>query len=261
MALLTMTILSTALAAAASVTAWRLVRLETRRSDARVAALAAAIYGPAGPASAETSTAIATFPSEYPAVAAEDRRASILTGRRSLAMASAAIAVVVAGLLILAASRPGHALEENRAAVSSAAATASSQPSAGTTAAAPLELIALGHERGKDVLVVRGEIRNPSNGVPCDMPAVVVLTFDEHGIFLGSTESDASGEQLPPGGRAAFSVSIPARTTPARYKISFRSEGQIVPHVDRRVPEAGSDNIDNVSKPPRRAAAGLPVHS
>jgi hypothetical protein len=175
-------------------------------------------------------------------------------------MASTAIAVVVAGLLIFAAARRGQAVQENGA-VASSAATPSRQPSARTTAAEPLELIALGHERGKGVLVVRGEIRNPSNGALCCMPAVVVLTFDEHGIFLGSSESDGGSEKLPPGGRAAFSVSIPARTTPARYKISFRSEGQIVPHVDRRMPKAGSDHIDNVSKPPRRAVTGLPVHS
>ena len=48
MALLTMTILSTALAATTSVMAWRLARREARRSDARVAALASAIHGPEG---------------------------------------------------------------------------------------------------------------------------------------------------------------------------------------------------------------------
>ena len=62
-------------------------------------------------------------------------------------------------------------------------------------------MIALSHERAKDTLIVRGAIRNPSNGTACEMPAVVVLTFDERGIFLGSSESDASGESLPPGAR------------------------------------------------------------
>jgi hypothetical protein len=73
------------------------------------------------------------------------------------------------------------------------------------------------------------------------MPAVVVLTFDEHGIFLGSNESEAGGETLPPGARASFSVNISLAARPAaRYKVSFRNGGRVVPHVDKRDSVAGA---------------------
>jgi hypothetical protein len=117
-------------------------------------------------------------------------------------------------------------------------------------------LIALSHERAKDTLLVRGAIRNPSNGTACDMPVVVVLTFDKRGFFLGSSESDASGESLLPGAGATCSVSIPAKTTPpARYRVSLRSAGGVVPHVDRRVPEAAPGRLDGAPTPPHAPAA------
>jgi hypothetical protein len=239
MALLAMTILSTALAAATSVTAWRLARRETRRSDARVAVLAAGIHGPDGPVKVATSAAIESFPSEYSAAGGADRPAPPSVGRRKWLMLSAAVGVV-AGLVMTAATR--RAATAPRTGSTAVSATAgSTRPSPQTTpaAAAPLELIALSHERGKDTLIVRGAIRNPANGTARDVPAVVVLTFDEHGIFLGSSESDVSADTLTPGARVSFSVRVPVTTSAAaRYKVSFRSAGRIVPHVDRREPDA-----------------------
>jgi hypothetical protein len=157
---------------------------------------------------------------------------------------------VVAGLLILVATKPRgeQALHGHGGAVTALNTAARPSAQSSAQAAAPLELIALSHERGKDVLVVRGAIRNPSNGTTCEMPAVVVLTFDERGIFLGSSESDASGESLPPGARATFSVSVPAGATlPARYKVSFRNAGRIVSHVDKRLPVAAGTGPGQVA--------------
>jgi hypothetical protein len=264
MILLTMTILATALAATTSVMAWRLARREARRSDARVAALASAIYGPEGPVSAETSAAIASFPSEYSAGLAAGGPPASLSGHRFFLASASAAALVVTGLLIFAATRPrggtahqggGPGLSET-----SAATATPTRPSAQT--AAPLELIALSHERAKDTLIVRGALRNPPNGIACDMPVVVVLTFDERGIFLGSSESDESGESLRPGARATFTVSIPARTTsPARYKVSFRSAGRVVPHVDKRASDAATSRGDSAPSSLRQAWPAAPVQS
>jgi hypothetical protein len=245
-----MTIFATALAATTSVMAWRLARREARRSEARVAALASAIYGPDGPVSAETAMAIASFPSEYPAVSATS--AARLTGYRAVAMASAAALVVA--LLIVAAARGGGApVAGAEVSETSANPAPSTRSSAQTAAEAPLELIALSHERAKDALIVRGAIRNPPNGTTCEMPAVVVLAFDDRGVFLGSSQVEASGESLAPGAQATFSVKVAAKTTPpARYKVSFRRMGALVPHVDRRVPDAAAGRID--AAPPRPAA-------
>lgn len=257
MALLTMTIFSTALAATTSVMAWRLARREAWRSEARVAALASAIYGPVDAVSLETSTAMASFPSEVAAVHAAAIPVTRVTGRRFLAMASAS-GLVVAGLLLMAVTKQGGGAFSEASAATPIATRSSTRPAV----AAPLELIALSHERAKDALIVRGAIRNPSNGTACDMPVVVVLAFDKRGIFLGSSESDASSESLPPGAGATFGVSVPAKTaSPARYKVSFRSPGGVVPHVDRRVPDAATGRIDSAPAPPRHAPAVAAVPS
>jgi hypothetical protein len=245
--------------------AWRLARRETRRSEARVAALAAAIHGPEGALGAVTAAAIETFPSEHAAAAVAPGPTPGVTGRRSFAMLLAT-AVVAAGLVLVAAVRRAGNEPQHRVipvpAVSSAAVLSARPAQTGTAAAPPLELIALSHERVKDTLIVRGAIRNPSKGLACDVPAVVVLTFDERGIFLASNESEAGGERLPPGSRVTFSVSVPATTTPAaRYKVSFRSAGRVVPHVDRRDRPAGAGGTDGVATPPRPAGARSLVQS
>jgi hypothetical protein len=254
MALLTMTIFSTALAAATSVMAWRVRRREARRSEARIAALASGIHGPDAAAGLETATAIAAFPSEHSMDLVPDGPAALSLSRNRLLASLSAAAVVVAGLLILAATKPrGEQALPGRGGAVAELNSATRPPAQSAAQAAPLELIALSHERGKDTLVVSGAVRNPSNGTTCEMPAVVVLTFDEHGIFLGSSESDAGGESLPPGARATFSVSVPAGATmAARYKVSFRNAGRIVPHVDKRVPvAAGAARIPGAPTGPK----------
>ncbi len=256
MVLLTMTIFSTALAATTSVMAWQLSRREARRSEARVATLAAAIHGPRGAVNDDVSDAIAGFPSEHAAVVTTERVGWKQSGHRMMTIASLGT-LVVAGVLMLAVTKPrdSDTFQDGGAAATWNASAGRSIPPTTASAATPLELMALSHERGTEGLIVRGAIRNPSNGTVCDVPAVVVLTFDARGVFLGSSESAANGETLPPGARASFSVTIPgAAATPARYTVSFRSAGRVVPHVDRRAPDADSDRPAGATKarPPRQ---------
>jgi hypothetical protein len=102
--------------------------------------------------------------------------------------------------------------------------------------AAPLELVALGHERDGDRLIVRGVVRNPPSGAAVDRLTAVVFVFNRDGGFLTSGRVMIEPSGLRPGGESIFVVTIPGAGDVGRYRVSFRTEDRIVPHVDRRVP-------------------------
>ena len=141
-------------------------------------------------------------------------------------------AVVTALALIVATTRAGRSVSEPVAAqakLPDAGLTVRSAPESGA-----LELIALTHERDGDSMVVRGVVRNPSTGVDQDGIAAVVFLFTRDGAFLASGRSALAGPVLAPGSETAFVVTVPHATEVGRYRVSFRSDQRVVPHVDRR---------------------------
>jgi hypothetical protein len=110
-------------------------------------------------------------------------------------------------------------------------------PSAAAPATVPLELVALGHERESDRLTVRGVVRNPASGAPVERLTAVVFAFNADGGFLASGRAiiDASAA-LRPGGESTFVVTVPGAGAVGRYRVSFRTDDRVVPHVDRRDP-------------------------
>jgi hypothetical protein len=100
----------------------------------------------------------------------------------------------------------------------------------------PLELLALGHDRTGDELTVRGVIRNPSSGVAVDRLTAVVFLFNRDGGFLTSGRASVESPALVPGGESRFVVSVPSAADVGRYRVSFRTDDRVVPHVDRREP-------------------------
>jgi hypothetical protein len=111
-----------------------------------------------------------------------------------------------------------------------AAPTATAQP-----AAAPaLELVALGHERDGDRLTVRGIVRNPGTGSPVERLTAVVFLFSRDGGFLASGRIAVGPTGLRPGGESPFVVTVPGAAEVGRYRVSFRTDDRVVPHVDRR---------------------------
>jgi hypothetical protein len=101
-------------------------------------------------------------------------------------------------------------------------------------AVVPLELVALGHERDGDHLTVRGIIRNPAAGAEVRGLTAVVYLFKDDGGFVGSGRAVIASPALVPGGESAFVVTMAGATDVARYRVSFRTEDRVVPHVDRR---------------------------
>lgn len=271
-ALLGITVISLGVALVMSVTAWRLARDEKQRSAARVAALSIAASAPAAPgggspgspaenaigfqarpAGAEKPRARAPWapapqsvesrprfvavaapppvpdmPLHSAPVAREVSHSSGFLGaatepardgggrQRSLAIAAAVLLAVLLGGLGWMMSAPR-----------------------GTSAAAvgpnsPLELVSLRHERVKEKLAVSGLVRNPSAGQPVERLSAVVFLFDRQGAFVTSAKADVDFLRIGAGDESPFVVSMEAPATVARYRVSFRTDAGIVPHIDRR---------------------------
>jgi hypothetical protein len=221
--LLLVTSLSLILAATMAAAAWRMSRQERRRSQARVAALAADLGFDLRTDTDAGVGGIELFRLEQPAQAGS-RFAAVLT--------IGVFAVATALALIVATSRAGRP-------VAGPLAAQAELPDAGLTTRsaaepAPLELTALTHERDGDGIIVRGVVRNPSTGVDLDRIAAVVFVFTRDGAFLASGRSALGGPVLAPGSETAFVVTVPQATEVGRYRVSFRSDDRVVAHVDRR---------------------------
>jgi hypothetical protein len=219
--LLVVTLTSMLLAAIMSVIAWRLAGDQRRRSEARVAALAAELHdGGAPPLSVldrfrddpvDTNVFSRKAPPSGSGVA-------IVAGGGAIVFGAAAAFAILAG-----ATSP----RAPRTADPAGAAVAAPAP-------VPLELLALGHERVGDQLTVRGVIRNPASGAEMDRITAVVLLFTPDGGLLESGRAGVAATQLRPGGESTFAVTVPRAADVARYRVSFRTDERVVPHLDRR---------------------------
>lgn len=227
--LIAVTLLSLFLAISMGVVAWRLVEEERRRSDARLAALAAELRGGRGSSSDPGSE---PFVPELPAadVAGADGPApgveglfsppleSTSTGwTRLAAIGGAAVVVlsIVAATLLLSGSDDGDA-----------AATAEDvRP--------PLDLIALGHTEEGPFLDISGSVRNPAAGTGVDRLSVVALAFDEAGTLIATRRTPVDVPALAAGADSPFVVRLVAAGI-RRYRISFLVNDTPVSHIDRR---------------------------
>jgi hypothetical protein len=251
--LLIVTLTSTLLAAVMSVIAWRIAADERRRSEARVAALSMEIHDTAPP----VPMPIAAWAGEarytarrwdedlelrptsdgglvLPAFArgAAARPASQTLFAATPAPSGSRLFVVVAGgALVLGAAAAIAILGPSRF-----SRTPGAMPpvAIGAPAALPLELVALGHERVGDELTVRGVVRNPAAGAAMDRLTAVVLLFTPDGGFLTSGRAVVDTPTIAPGGESTFAVTVPRAGDVGRYRVSFREDDKLIPHLDRR---------------------------
>jgi hypothetical protein len=223
MMLLLVTSCSLILAATMAAVAWRLAREERRRSQARIATLASDLELEMRSNGAVTTAGADLFRTEQHGHAGA-RFAAVLT--------IGGFAVATALALLVTMSRAGQSVSEPVAAQVK-------RPDAGLTTrpgteSVPLELMALTHERDGDGVIVRGVVRNPSTGVDQGRVAAVVFVFTRDGAFLASGRSALAGPVLAPGSETAFAVTVPNANEIGRYRVSFRSDDRVIPHVDRR---------------------------
>ena len=212
MLLVVVTLTSMLLAVAMSVIAWRIAGDERRRSEARVAALAAKIHG---------GGAVADTPGLFAQRSSSRSHSSAL-----FAIGVLVICGTVGSAMFLGARTGGAARTTKPVTAASSAALA--------PGATPLELVALGHQRDGDQLTVRGVVRNPPSAAERDRLSAVVFLFTPEGGFLTSGRATIASPALVPGGESTFIVTVPGAASVGRYRVSFRTDDHIVPHVDRR---------------------------
>jgi len=211
-----------------TVLAWRVLREDRRRTDARVAALAAEINdGSATRVSEVTLNEAPHVPVDH-LFANADTEGERPRPRLAAIVGGGALVVGTIAMLLLFATSGARPAASTGPKPKPAAAAA-----APTAAGSPLELVALGHEREDDRLTIRGIVRNPSGGQRLMNVTAVVLLFNQEGGFLTSGRAAIDGT-LAPGGEAPFTVTVPGAADVGRYRVSFRTSEGIVPHVDRR---------------------------
>jgi hypothetical protein len=213
--LIVVTLLSLALAAVASFAAWRAVRDARRRSEARVAALARDIAGDDEPLDRYAPETART------PIFAEMQTAE---GRTPAPFAWAAGAIILGTSFALA------------VVLSSGwrSSTAEAQAPVAAAATAPLELLALAHDRSAGTLTIRGVVKNPTKAHDVNGLSAVVSLLGADGRSIGSGRGAVQDQELRADDETSFLVKVPADASIARYRVGFEAGGEIVPHVDRR---------------------------
>jgi hypothetical protein len=242
-ALLTVTLFSLVIAVGASVFAWRVLRAERLRSEARIAALAADLQADEGQPRTHQHPAAdpveLTFKDAPVAAAAgmfaeKPRQRSGFRLAGAIGVAAVIVAAVIGSLVMTSESPSAPAAVEPTTAADPAAAA----PTAAAPADVQLELIALGHEREADRLTVRGIVRGTAPAPDQRPLTAVVLLYSREGTFLTSARAEVQSAGDPAGERK-FVVTVPSPGDVGRYRVSFRSDDHVVPHVDRRA-QAGT---------------------
>jgi flagellar basal body-associated protein FliL len=243
--LLVVTLVSMLVAVIMSFVAWRVATEERRRSEARVAALAAEIHGDdfdLRPADVHATPTPTLAPTRGLFAAAQPAESS---SRLATVVALGVIVVgSVATLALLLSSSSHRAANASRAdhranAISAdnhsdATRVANSDTRETSVSAVPVELVALGHDRDGDQLTVRGIVRNPSSGLALERLTAVVFLFNRDGNFLASGRATVQSPTLNPGGESTFVVTVAHAADVGRYRVSFRTDDGVVPHIDRR---------------------------
>lgn len=206
MLLLVVTFTAVVAAIAAAVYAWRIASAERLRSDARVAALAAAIDG---------------TPDDPPTTMFEQAPRSGLQGRPLLKVG---VGFTMAVLVIVLIAMSG---DRERASADGPRTTAQEQSDQ------ELELLSMRHARAGDALRVTGLVRNSGAAAGGSITAVVFV-FDRDGGFVASGRSPLEFSAIARGDESPFQVTIPEVKDVGKYRVSFRSQTGIVRHVDRR---------------------------
>ena len=192
-----------------------LIRLERRRSDARVAALAAAIDDPRWQArfdDSEHAESLVPPPPAVSLVVPDVERPS-----RAPAFALAALVVLGAGTLLFTGLNG-----QSRGPRHVAAAIAPS-----------IELVAMRHALDGETLIVSGLVRNSGTAATPSLSAVISV-LGRDGRVVARSESKLDASVLGPGKETTFRVAVPEVEDPGRYRLAFMDDGHIVPHVDRR---------------------------
>ena len=217
--MLTVTLVSLVVAAASGFVAWRSVRREHLRTDARIAWLATAIDSSSPRGSTELDNALDWFGQESGLDRTEavfEEREHQETRRRPLLTAMAGLAVILVVVVVIAIT--GDRYDAPAPAV--------------PARVEALELLSLDAAREGATLAVTGVVRNRADE-PLNAITAIVSAVDAQGHAVG--RGFASLTPLSPGRQSRFVVTIARVNGAARYRVSFRgATGAVIRHMDRR---------------------------
>lgn len=77
-------------------------------------------------------------------------------------------------------------------------------------------------------------VRNPDTAAGVTGVQADVRVFDAAGILITSRQALVDVPSLAPGQESPFTLALGNASTAARYRVSFSSDGVLLPHVDRR---------------------------
>jgi len=231
--LVTVTLLSMAMAASLSVIVWRMLRDERRRSDARVVALTAMATRPSTAAPRELDVDLSIREAAVPTAGMfAEREVSSPWSHRFAVMAG--LGLVLASVVLFSLAANGRTAARHAPAAGSGTAAAT-QTGVRPAAAIGLELLSLRDSRQSTALTITGLVQNPRNGGALSRVTVTAYAFDDKGSFLASGRALLDVTALAPGDESPFVVSVPVTETVARYRIGFRGEdGRVIAHIDKR---------------------------
>lgn len=274
MMLIVVSLVSLVIATAMSVVAWKLVRDNRQRSDARVEALETLAFGdesaglvpalatgpisepvrpirvvaaptvaspPAGPAPAPVPRVAARFsaldePDSAPPaeMLLEPRLELGTTTRRWYALVGAATLMAIGAATVYALSIPGI-LSRNEDTRQS------------TLATRPLELTSLRYSTDEPgYFTVSGIVHNPIGAPQLRGVVAVVYLFDADGQYVGNGKIALDVTTLDPGLESLFMIRVPTHGAVARYRVGFRfPDGSVVSHVDKRTDVAAPDRTES----------------
>lgn len=203
-----LTLVAVAAACGFAAVAWLQRRDARHRSNARVAALAAAIDGPLASFAAESGDAGAASlkTGDYVLAAMPARRGRII------AAGAVPIGLVVVALLVTRGPHPAPAPLVAR------------QPDA-------LELLNMHHDRSGDLLTVTGTVR--VRGRDTAPVTAVVTGRDASGRIVASAQAPLDDAALDLDGESSFQVSVRSHDV-SRYQVRFETPLGPLTHIDRR---------------------------
>jgi hypothetical protein len=218
--MLTVTLVSLVVAAASGCIAWRSIRREHLRAEARVASLASAIDSSAAPDNTALDEAFDWFGPEgepaVPVTAIFEGHAHPAARRWPLLTSAAGLAIVLAVVVLIAMT--GNRYD-------------AAQPPVVSPRVESLELLSLRAARDGASLAVTGLVRNRADE-PLNAITAIVSAVDAQGRAVGSGSVPLAA--LSPGHESRFVVTIARVSGVARYRVSFRGVTGVIRHLDRR---------------------------
>jgi hypothetical protein len=232
--LVSITALSLILALAMGVVLFTVLREDRQRSDARVAALAAA--------SARFDLSLSHRDAESPGDTEQIVRASNELFAVPSEPSPWARRVGVAAALAVVIGGAGYVLLPETTAARSGSAQAA-QP-------VPLELLTLSHTQQPSGLTISGTVYNPRGAAAVSQVFAAAVLFGPDGNVLTSARAPLDFTTLRPGEESPFVIAVPVAGAVARYRVGFRAaDGSVIAHVDRRAGATAALNAPSGGTP------------